>query len=276
MAGDILDTLKQRISERQENEVDFSVNIEKNDCFLEITGVLATKIVEDRISDAMMAANAYNSKSLLGKLIVVSNSGQMFFKIQYVMGDETDAIEIGNALVEYIFDQMEVLRRWAADVNKNGCTAGEVKAVQERREFNYDKFSKAFEVYEQLTQTLQIYRISYRNIPNYMEVRCRIDGTDQGYSYYIEVKPDLGELQFLAVLSEAVPKTDVQKFIEWCMDLNRKVWGCFYIDSKSGEVIYDLTTAYSSCMVSSDWIAAQIAMTENAISVWNREIAELS
>lgn len=276
MAGDILDTLKQRISERQENEVDFSVNIEKNDCFLEITGVLATKIVEDRISDAMMAANAYNSKSLLGKLIVVSNSGQMFFKIQYVMGDETDAIEIGNALVEYIFDRMEVLRRWAADVNKNGCTAGEVKAVQERREFNYDKFSKAFEVYEQLTQTLQIYRISYRNIPNYMEVRCRIDGTDQGYSYYIEVKPDLGKLQFLAVLSGAVPETDIQELAEWCMDLNRNIWGCFYIDSKSGKVIYDLTTAYSGCTVASDWIAAQIAMAEKAISVWDQKSAELS
>lgn len=276
MAGDILASLKQRISEREANTDDFSVIMEKSGRFLEITAILTENIHSNNIQNGMALANVYNAKSFLGKVIIEGDLGQVLFIIQYAMEDEADAIENGNALIEYMFDQMEVLSRWASEVNANGCIAGEVKTVERRRQSNYDKFSKAFEVYEQLIQTLKIYKIRYENIPNYMEVCCKIDGIDQKYNYYIEVKPDLGELQFLAVLSEAVPKTDVQKFIEWCMDLNRKVWGCFYIDSKSGEVIYDLTTAYSSCMVSSDWIAAQIAMTENAISVWNREIAELS
>lgn len=276
MAGDILASLKQRISEREANTDDFSVGIEKKSCFLEITGVLTKKIVTDRIPDAMRKSNVYNAKSFLGKVIIEGDLGQVLFIIQYAIEDEADAIENGNALIEYMFDQMEVLSQWASEVNANGCIVGEVKTVERRRQFNYDKFSKAFEVYEQLIQTLKIYKIRYENIPNYMEVCCKMDGINLEYTYYIEVKPDLGELQFLAVLSEAVPETDVRKFIEWCMDLNRKVWGCFYIDSKSGEVIYDLTTAYSSCMVSSDWIAAQIAMAEKAISVWNRKIVELN
>lgn len=276
MAGDILDSLKQRIREREANTDDFSVGIEKKSCFLEITGVLTKKIVTDRIPDAMRKANVYNANSFLGKVIIEGDLGRVLFIIQYAVEDEADAMEIGDTLIEYMFDQMEVLNRWTAEVNANDCIAGEVKTAERRRQSNYDKFSKAFEVYEQLIQTLKIYKISYENIPNYMEVCCKTDGVDQEYNYYIEVKPDLGELQFLAVLSETVPEKDVWKFIEWCMDLNRKVWGCCYIDVKSGKVIYDLTTAYSSCMVSSDWIAAQIAMAEKAISVWNRKIAELS
>ena len=276
MAGDILDSLKQRIREREVNADDFSVGIEKKSCFLEITGILTKKIATDRIPDAMMGVNVYNANSFLGKVIIEGDLGRVLFIIQYAVEDEADAMEIGDTLIEYMFDQMEVLNRWTAEVNANDCIAGEVKTAERRRQSNYDKFSKAFEVYEQLIQTLKIYKISYENIPNYMEVCCKTDGVDQEYNYYIEVKPDLGELQFLAVLSETVPEKDVRKFIEWCMDLNRKVWGCFYIDVKSGKVIYDLAIAYSSCMVSSDWIAAQIAMAEKAISVWNQKIAELN
>lgn len=268
ISEDILDNLRRYIREREKAAVGFSVQVEVNGHFLELTGIPDEKIASEKIQQAIVEANIYNARSFLGKIIMTEELRQMCFRIQYVL---SDAAALGEALAEYLFRQMNNLTQWTAALNtaddsgnKSGLSDSRPQALFDIR----DKFFKPCEVYDRLKETLDTYYVRYEIVPNCMAVCCEWNGQT---SCRVSVDSRHGVLQFLAVMKAHVPEEQMMKYPGICMEANRDIWGQFYINTDAGRVCYDLTTPYDNSPVTSDWIARQIAAAEHAMGIWRQK-----
>ena len=279
MAGDILDSLKKRISEREANTDDFSVIMEKSGRFLEITAILTENIHSNNIQNGMALANVYNAKSIFGELNIDDDSGKVHFKLQYLLGQNDDDTEIGRILADNMFNQIGWIIRQVKELKTSAdcewrqwiCRASEQKIF-----FIDDKLLQANVVYAQLKKTLDRYQVSYEEDTQRKAVFCKWNQTEnetgetieKRQRYKAEIDPCRGIVQVLLAVSEPFSKDRIPEYLKCCMDLNKQVWGRFYVNTMEDVVCYYSTAPYSKGSVSSDWIAAQLAVAEYAISEW--------
>ena len=275
ISEDILDNLRQYIREREKSAVGFSVQVEVNGHFLELTGIPDGKIASEKIHKAIVEANIYNARSFFGKIIMTEELRQMCFRIQYVLsdaaGDITEAAAIGETLAEYLFRQMDNLTQWISALNTDDDSENKIWLSDSRPQALFDirdKFFKPCEVYDRLKDTLDRYHVRYETVPNCMEVCCEWNGQT---NCRVLVNPRHGALQFLAVMEEHISEEGMMKYPGICMAVNRDIWGQFYINTDAGRVCYDLTTPYDNSPVMPDWIARQIAAAEHAMGIWRQK-----
>lgn len=309
ISENIWDNLRRCIREREKAAVGFTVRTEINGHFLELTGIPDERIASEKIQKAITEANNYNARSFFGKIIITEGLNQVCFRIQYVLPDAlykavditagaltaagntaatageiveaaentAEAAAIGEALAEYMFQQMDNMAQWISELNASDNSGNGSGRFGSRPTAIFgirDKLFKPCEVYERLRDTLDRYQVRYEAVSNCMEVCCEWCGmeasdrfSERRQTYTVSVNPRQGMVQFLAALSVDVPEAEREKALQYCMVLNRQVWGQFYINMAAGSVYYYLTTPYHNGPVAPDWIARQIAAAEHAIGI---------